>query len=84
MSEWIKVSERLPEFKYGCGYCLVATSSGAVEKTFFNLSRQFGSLQNKCYSRKRQGKNSGYFELSHKYGYEITHWMPLPAAPEAE
>ena len=82
MSEWIKCSERLPEFEHGAGYVLVACTSGYVTVSFFSKLRSFGKITGKSYSRSCQGKNSGYFEISHQYGYVITHWMPLPAAPE--
>ena len=84
MGEWVKVSERLPDFDDG--YVLVACKGGCVDKSFFSVNRKYLSdlKTSGSYSRKYQGKESGFFEISHRYGYVITHWMPLPAAPEAE
>ena len=84
MSEWISVEERLPAFEHGCGYVLVACEGGNVDKSFFNTDRNYLAEANDAgaCSRKRQGKNSGYFEISHRYGYRITHWMPLPEPPK--
>lgn len=73
---WISVDERLPEF--GHGYVLVLCDGGNVDKTFFSANREFHKRAGGSYSRKDQGKQSGYFELSHKYGYKITHWKLLP------
>ena len=84
MSEWISVEERLPDFKHGSGYVLVACDGGNVDKSFFTMNREYLSTLKTSgrYSRSRQGKQSGYFEVSHSYGYKITHWMPLPDAPK--
>jgi len=86
MNEWISVKDRLPEFEHDAGYVLVACKGGCVDKSFFTLSRDYLALckTSGCYSRKRQGKESGYFEIAHRYGYEITHWMPLPPPPAQE
>jgi len=73
---WISVDERLPDSD-NC-YVLVLCEGGNVDKTFFSLNRDFHRRAGNSYSRKDQGKLSGYFELSHKYGYKITHWLPLP------
>ncbi len=84
MSEWISVEDSLPEFKYACGYVLVACEGGNVDKSFFNMDREYlaSARDAGSYSRKLQGKASGYFEISHRYGYKITHWMPLPEPPQ--
>ena len=79
MDNWISVDERLPE--EDCCYVLVTCWGGNVDKTFFSRNRQYHKFSGDMYSRKRLGKNSGYFELSHKYGYKVTHWQPLPKAP---
>jgi len=78
MSEWIKVVDRLPETQ---GYVLVATDTGLVDATFYSPNREF-LRRSGSYSRKSQGKESGYFELAYKGGYRITHWMRLPSHPE--
>jgi hypothetical protein len=84
--EWISVKDRLPEFEGGAGYVLVSCDGGCVDKSFFTLNRDYLSSSKTAgsYSRKYQGKESGYFEISHRYGYKITHWMPLPPAPESD
>lgn len=84
MSEWIKCSDRLPEFKHDAGYVLVACDGGNVDKSFFCKNIEFLAGSKTSYSRKTHGKESGYFEISHRYGYKVTHWMPLPNPPEAE
>ena len=82
MSNWIKCSERLPDFD--AGYVLVACEGGNVDKSFFCKNREYlANLKTSgSYSRKSKGKESGFFEISHSYGYKITHWMPLPEGPE--
>lgn len=79
MSDWIKVEDRLPETQ--C-HLLVATSTGLVESTFYTPNREFFRLSGSSYSRKTQGKESGYFEIAYKRGYRIIHWMWLPSHPD--
>jgi len=80
MSEWIKCSDRMPDFEHG--YVLVACEGGNVDKTFYSVHRESHRRHGSSYSRKYLGKDSGFFELSHKYGYKITHWQPLPEPPK--
>ena len=84
MSKWISVDDRLPIFQNDCGYVLVACEGGNVDRSFFNMNRKHLSelKSSGSYSRKVHGKSSGYFEASHRYGYKITHWMPLPEPPK--
>jgi len=84
--KWISVKDRLPVFELKAGYVLVACDGGNVDKSFFCENRDYllALKTSGSYSRKSQGKLSGLFEISHRYGYRITHWMPLPAAPEVE
>jgi len=79
--EWISVNDSLPE-KDDC-YVLVACAGGNVSESFYSTNKEFLKCEGNSYSRKRQGKNSGFFGLAHKYGYEITHWMPIPPHPSA-
>ena len=66
--QWIQVSERLPEFKHGCYEYLVVTD-GNVQHDYFNCPVSGGD----------------YFEpFWNHYGDHVTHWMPLPAAPEVK
>ncbi len=79
---WVSVDDRLPNGSYA--HVLVYCDGGHVDRTFYCTDRNFlaSSRDAGSYSRKRHGKNSGYFELSHKFGYKITHWMPLPEPPK--
>lgn len=76
MTEWIACSERLPEDN---NHVLVSCVGGHVAVSFFSLDREFLKRYGNGYSRSRLGKNSGYFEISHQHGYQITHWQPRPA-----
>lgn len=77
---WISVKDRLPD-KDNI-YVLVACEGGNVDITFYSSTRELLSIYGNSYSRKSQGKESGYFKLSYEYGYKITHWMPRPEAPK--
>lgn len=77
---WIKVEDKLPE--ESDMYLLVACEGGNVQSTFYSENREFMKLFGNSYSRKVHGKLSGFFQLSHEYGYKITHWQPLPKHPE--
>jgi len=80
--KWVSVDDELPEGSMA--HVLVFCEGGNIDKSFYCTDREFLSkgLSSGCYSRKRHGKNSGYFDLSHKHGYKITHWMPLPEPPK--
>lgn len=80
MSEWIKCSDRLPEDN---SHVLISATGGNVDISFFSRNREFLKRYGNGYSRSRLGKDSGYFEISHRYGYQVTHWQPRPA-PAAE
>jgi len=75
---WISVDDRLPERV--CENVIVFCEGGKIDKTMYQEGR-FKYLKETRYSRKNQGKLSGYFELAHEYGYKITHWQPLPNPP---
>ena len=77
--KWISVDDKLPDEDF-C-YVLVACEGGKIDVTFYSEDRELLKNYGNSYSRKCQGKLSGYFSLSHAYGYEITHWMPLPEPP---
>lgn len=81
VSAWVPVSERLPDMP--SGYVLVHCEGGNITNDFFCRDREFHRHAGNYYFRKVQGKESGYFQCAHKYGYRITHWMPLPPAPTA-
>lgn len=80
--KWVSVDDELPEGSMA--HVLVFCEGGNIDKSFYCTDREFLSkgLSSGCYSRKKHGKNSGYFDLSHKHGYKITHWMPLPEPPK--
>lgn len=78
---WIAVGDRLPDMP--SGYVLVHCEGGNITNDFFCRNREFHRHAGKHYSRKVQGKESGYFQCSHRYGYRVTHWQPLPPAPAA-
>ena len=81
-SQWISVEERLPEENchvlVACGGGNVATTFYATDHSFFNHAHGYKL------SRKVHGKYSKHFELARQYRYKITHWMPLPPAPEGD
>lgn len=78
---WRSVEDELPDVEHG--YFVVLCDGGNVDKSFYTKNRDYlSSLKTSgSYSRSRQGKASGFFEISHRYGYKITHWMPLPTHP---
>lgn len=79
--EWHSVDKCLPG---KAQYVLVHCEGGNVAMTFYTPHREFLRSRKGCssYSRKVQGKNSGYFEIAHEYGYKILHWAYQPEAPK--
>ena len=73
---WVDVNERRPEKM--C-HVLCATDSGYVDVSFFDPTAKLDELK---LGRKCCGKWGRYFDLC-KRGYKITHWMPMPKAPNA-
>ena len=71
---WVDVNERRPEKM--C-HVLCATDSGYVDVSFFDPTAKLDELK---LGRKCCGKWGRYFDLC-KRGYKITHWMPMPKAP---
>lgn len=80
MEDWTDVNTELPK-EDNC-YVLVACEGGNVSESFYSTNRDFLKCEGSSYSRKVQGKNSGFFALCHKYGYKITHWMNKPKHPK--
>lgn len=68
-NQWISVKESLPEDHT---YVLMAATSGLVTSTFYTPPEK----------RLIDCKVSAKFEHANVYGYEVTHWMPLPEAPK--
>ena len=66
---WINVNEKLPEKNT---YVLMSTTSGHVCTTFYTEPT----------NRLIDCKISAWFEHANKFHYEVTHWQPLPKAPE--
>lgn len=75
MSEWIKVSERLPESKDDSVFAYWAHNGGMdmvhIQDYFDDITNGFDDGGNQLYTK---------WYLSSG----VTHWMPLPAPPEAE
>lgn len=84
MSEWIDTDEKMPESD---DYYLVACKGGHVTLSYYLKDRVrakdifCGINKFSSYTRKEQGKASAHFEISHRYGYKIEYWMPLPKHP---
>lgn len=75
MSEWIKCSERLPESAPGTWSKPVIALSDA--ELVFKLSYYNGDeCASGCWQRTRAFADSD--------SSKVTHWMPMPNAPEAE
>ena len=70
-SKWISINEKLPEKNT---YVLMAATSGYVGTTFYTQPKE----------RRIDCKTSAWFEHANDFHYEVTHWMPLPKAPEQE
>lgn len=78
---WIDVNEARPE---GSCFVLVACEGGNVATTFYCENPEyFDYAYGRKLSRKVHGKWSKHFDLARAYGYKITHWAPLPKAPNA-
>jgi hypothetical protein len=69
MNEWISVKERLPEKS---GKYLTISPSGIY--SILNYSAKYRAFN--IYDEQPKS--------SLKYCLEVTHWMPLPAAPKEE
>ncbi len=76
MTQWVKCSERLPESpEQGCTIVIVASYS--VERKIYHISSaefQRGRFYNNYHEQ---------MPIDDPY-WPITHWMPLPAAPELQ
>lgn len=68
MSEWIKCSERLPEYQYQV--CLVCGPRGRIRVAMFWQALGTDFVK---WTDKGTGKT-----------VKVTHWMRLPDAPEVE
>lgn len=77
-SEWIPVSERLPE--------PISQTSGANIKNTYLVAR-YENCNPKGYFYGYQLARywkSGWSGIDGSYGLSVTHWMPLPQPPESE
>jgi len=78
MSSWIKVEDELPPLNT---YCLAHSKGGNIDKSFF--SNEVHYADEGQYFKPTNTPSDG-FRLARRYGYVITHWMPIPEAPEPE
>jgi hypothetical protein len=76
---WIPVGERLPS---NDSYVLVSCSSGNVSTSYYSENVDF--LSRSSTWKSKDATPSRFFRLHHEYGYQITHWLPLPKALEVE
>ena len=83
-SDWVSVdSNNFPDSQ--CVNVWVYCEGGHIAKTLYQECA-FNYLKDSLYTRKQCGKNSRYFEISHLYGYKVTHFMPfiLPTQPQKD
>ena len=73
-SEWISVSERLPDCEYGSETeaLLFRLKTGSVEAGYFGTGGRFRDKYFRCYHHSNEGWDAK----------DVTHWMPLPDAPK--
>lgn len=65
---WIPVSERMPENKPGCyKYLVFETLNNRVNNDYWNVPDK---------------GDEAFTPFWNYYGEHVTHWMPLPAAPQ--
>ena len=75
---WVSVNERLPSKS---SYVLVHIATGLVTSTFYcDLPSFFDYSCGEAYGDTCE--NSVYFDHARRYGYKVTHWMPLPEPPK--
>ncbi|HEJ9371194.1 TPA: DUF551 domain-containing protein [Klebsiella oxytoca] len=66
--EWVPVSERMPENKPGCyEYLVFETLNNRVNHDYWNVPDK---------------GDDAFAPFWNYYGEHVTHWMPLPAAPQ--
>lgn len=66
--KWIPVSERMPENKPGCyKYLVFETLNNRVNHDYWNVPDK---------------GDDAFTPFWNYYGEHVTHWMPLPAAPQ--
>lgn len=71
MTEWISVKDRLPEDETKVLVCCKAVGT---YKPINNIHMQTNHISS--YNKR--------WDVSIPFGYEITHWMPLPEPPKEE
>lgn len=65
---WVPVSERMPENKPGCyKYLVFETLNNRVNHDYWNVPDK---------------GDEAFTPFWNYYGEHVTHWMPLPAAPQ--
>ena len=90
MSEWIKCSERLPE-ESGEYIVYIQTGTGVEVPDFFGsndlsyvTSMYFKKGQKIWLDEYDESYNADLSLVDTVNDYHVTHWMPLPDAPEVE
>jgi len=77
---WINVNDERPD--RSC-YCIVACQGGNVASTYYSEEPEFfDHAHGRGISKQFLGQYGKHFELARRFGYKITHWMPLPVSPE--
>jgi hypothetical protein len=76
-AQWISVKERLPKENFDYIVCIRNKKSDNTESPFISIS--FFSMLNMSFS-----DCASIEEINVDGRYEITHWMPLPDAPNDE
>jgi len=82
--KWIKIEDKRPPRD---SYVLIATSTGLVTSTFYCETKGYydtscGPITQKFIDE--FGKHSVRFEHAARFGYMVTHWMPLPKPPRKD
>ncbi len=77
MSDWIKVSDRLPDLEgkpdYNCQELVIGfTASGFIRPMYY--ARQM-------YNKTEKGREPRWEDMRGRIDSAPTHWQPLPAPP---
>ena len=81
MTEWISVERRLPD---NSGYYMVCLNKQKPHNICSDFYCESPGYFDHPYGVKQdlEGKPENHFRMCREYGYEITHWMPLPQPPK--
>ena len=83
MAEWISVKERLPK-KHGEYLCYCTDGFGRCV-SIYSFAKNLSKVDDYYF----EGiKRAGWYSYDSELGYiemdDVTHWMPLPDAPQKE